>query len=138
MLFGLISMAQALELAGSAAVVLLMIGIAAGLGFRFSRRLDQADLVALADAEGVRVDEAVLANNGRAALARLSDGRLMVARVMGADVSARFVAAQAARIRLKPGRLDATFADVGFPPLHMKLDDSPAWLSELAGGGGTA
>ena len=137
MLFGLISMAQALELAGSAAVVLLMIGIAAGLGFRFSRRLDQSDLVALADAEGVRVDEAVLANNGRAALARLSDGRLMVARVMGADVSARFVAARAARIRLKPGRLDATFADVGFPPLHMKLDDSPAWLSELAGGGGT-
>lgn len=128
--------AELIELGGSAAVVLLMIGIAAVLGFRMSARIDDAELARLADAEGVLVTGAVIAQNGRAALARLSDGRVMVARVMGADVSARFAAAKNVRLDLKARRLNATFADVGFPPLHMRIDDSPAWLSEFTGGGG--
>ncbi len=129
--FGL---AELIELTGSATVVLLMIGVAAALGFRLSARIDDSELTRLAEAEGVRLEGAVIAQNGRTALARLSDGRLMVARVMGADVSARFAAAQSVRLALKGDRLNATFADVGFPPLNMRLDDQPAWLAELSRG----
>lgn len=128
--------AELIELGGSAAVVLLMIGVAAVLGFRMSARIDDAELTRLAEAEGARVDGAVIAKNGRTALARLSDGRVMVARVMGADVSARFAPAKAVRLDLKAHRLNATFADAGFPPLKMRLDDSPAWLNEFSSGGG--
>ncbi len=128
--------AELVELGGSAAVVLLMIGIAAALGFRMSARIDDAELVSLADAEGALVNGVVISRNGRTALARLSDGRVMVARVMGADVSARFAAAKNVKLDVKARRLNATFADVGFPPLKMKIDDSPAWLNEFTGGGG--
>ena len=86
--------------------------------------------------EGAIVSNAVIARNGRAALARLSDGRMMVARVMGADVSVRFAAAKNVTLDVKSRRLNATFADVGFPPLSMKLDDSPAWLDEFGSRGG--
>lgn len=126
--FGL---AELIELGGSAAVVLLMIGVAAALGFRLSARIDEDELARLAVAEGAHVESAVIAQNGRTALARLSDGRLMVARVMGADVSARFTPAKSVQVRLKRNQLNATFADIGFPPLNMRLDDQPAWLTEL-------
>jgi hypothetical protein len=124
-----------LELVGSTAVVLLMISVAALLGFRISARLDADELARLAEAEGVGVARAVFAANRKSALAQLGDGRLMVVRVMGLDVSCRFVAAGAAKLRLGPGRLEATFADVGYPPLHMRLTDQPVWLAELAAGG---
>lgn len=130
------SVAELIELGGSAAVVLLMIGVAAVLGFRMSARIDDAELARLAEAEGVLVDGAVIAQNGRSALARVSDGRVMVARVMGADVSARFVAASSVSLDVKARRLNATFADAGFPPLKMKLDDSPAWLNDFSRRGG--
>jgi phosphohistidine swiveling domain-containing protein len=128
--------AEATELAGSAAVILVMLGVAAVLGFRLSARIDDAELARLAEAEGARVEASVIAPNGRAALARLSDGRVMVARAMGADVSARFAKASAVNLDVTRHRLNATFADTGFPPLRMRLDDSPAWLNEFSRGGG--
>lgn len=130
--------AELIELGGSAAVVLLMIVVAAVLGFRMSARIDDGELARLAEAEGVRVDGAVISQNGRSALARLSDGRVMVARVMGADVSARFAPANAVRLDVKRRRLNATFADTGFPPLKMRVDEQPAWLNEFSGGGGSS
>ncbi len=129
--------AEMIELAGSAAVVLLMVGAAAVLGFRMSARLDEGELARLAEADGARVDGAVISQNGRTAFARLSDGRVMVARVMGADVSARFASAKAVNVNVKARRLNATFADIGFPPLKMRIDDSPAWLNDFSGGGGS-
>lgn len=129
--------AELIELAGSAAVVLLMIGVAAFLGFRMSARIDDGELARLAGEEGASIEASVIARNGRTALARLSDGRIMVVRVMGADVSARFTRASSVRLDVNGRRLNATFADVGFPPLKMRLDDSPAWLTELSRGGGT-
>lgn len=124
---------ELLELAGSAGVILLMVGVAAVLGFRMSARIDPADMTSLAEAEGYKVEEAVIAANGRSAFARLSDGRVMVARVMGADVSARFAPESSVTLDVKGPRLKATFADVGFPPLNMRLEDSPAWLTQLSG-----
>lgn len=128
--------AEVPALVGSVIAVTLMVGVAAALGFRKTARLDDAALERLAAAEGASVEAAVIAANGRHALARLAGGKLMVARVMGNDVSARVAPAGAVRLKIGGGRLNATFADLGFPALNMRLQDVPAWLDELAGGGG--
>jgi len=125
--------AEAPVLAGSAAVVLLMVGIAALLGFRNEARLDDEALANLAAAEGARIEDAVIAPNGRHALARLSGGKLMVARVMGNDISARVAPVSGVQVRMTKGKLSARFADLGFPPLEMPLQAPPPWLAELAG-----
>ncbi|HVK79893.1 MAG TPA: hypothetical protein VM915_04710 [Verrucomicrobiae bacterium] len=124
-----------LELIGSAAVILLMVGVAAILGFRIAARLDEDEIKRLAAAEGAWVQDFVIAPNKRRALAKLTDGKLMVVRVMGLDTSIRVVAPEAVRLQLRPGKLDLAFADIGYPPLHMRLKDQPAWLAELASGG---
>ncbi len=128
--------AEGPALLGSVIAVTLMVLAAAALGFRKSATLDEAALVRLAAAEGASIEQAVIGPNGRDALARLSGGKLLVARVMGNDISARVAPAGAVRLTLRHGRLSATFADLGFPPLNMRLQDAPAWLDELAGGGG--
>lgn len=120
-------------LVGSAAVVLFMVGVAALLGFRQTATLNDAALAGLAAAEGASVEQAIIDARGRNALARLSGGRLMVARVMGNDVSARIAPAASVAVSVRDGTLNAQFADLGFPPLHMKLQAPPPWLAELAG-----
>lgn len=125
---------QAPVLAGSGAVVLFMIGVAWALGFRAKRKLDEAELARLAEGEGASVTHVVIAPDGRAAFAALSNGKLMVARAMGDDVSARAAPAAAVRVRLTQGRLHAAFADLGYPPLQLKLEETPPWLAELAKG----
>lgn len=124
---------EAPVLAGSAAVVLFMVGVAALLGFRDTAKIDEAGLAALAAAEGASLEQAVIDAKGRNALARLSGGKLMVARVMGNDVSARVAPAGAVHVSVRNGKANARFADLGFPPLHMKLQAPPPWLTELAG-----
>lgn len=120
--------------AASAGVVLFMVGVAFTLGFRARSALDEASLASLAASENDAVEASVIAPDKRAAFARLRSGKLMIARVMGADVSARVAPAQSARVRLRTGRLSVAFADVGYPPLHMKLSDAPAWVAALAKG----
>ncbi len=120
--------------AGSAVVVLLMVGVATMLGFRASVRLDEAALARFAASEGDQSDATVIAANGKAAFARLRSGKLMVARAMGADISARVAAASALRVRLARGKLTVAFADLGFPPINMKLAEAPAWVAALATG----
>jgi len=122
---------QAPVLAGSIAAVLFMAGFAALLGFRKTARLDEAELAKLAAAERLSLTDALIAPNGKSALARLDGGKLMIARVMGADVSARIVPASSARVRRRDGKLSVAFADTGFPPLNMKLNEPPSWLAEL-------
>lgn len=121
------------ELAGSLTVVLLMVGVAAALGFRNTAKIDNTALDRLATAEGTIIRAAVIAPDGRSAFAITSDDRVLVARATGLDVSARFAPAKLVRVSVRGGKLSAVFADVGYPPLHMKLEDSPAWLGELAG-----
>ena len=128
-------MSSLLVLAGSAAVVALMVALAVLLGFRQTARIaTEADLAArIAESEpGARLAEAAIDAGGRAALARLSDGRLVGAIVMADGVSLRFVRPEAVRVRLRGARVSARFADVGFPFLNMELSDTPAWLSDLA------
>lgn len=123
--------AKAPVLAASLLAVLFMAGFAALLGFRDTARLSEDELQRLAAAEGARYEGGVIAANGRSALARLEGGKLMIARVMGADISIRIAPAQTARVRLRNGRLGVAFADIGFPPLHMKVQQPPSWLAEL-------
>ncbi len=123
--------AKAPALAASLLAVLFMAGVAALLGFRETAQLSEDALRRLAAAEGARYEAGVIAANGKSAFARLDGGKLMIARVMGADISVRIAPAAAARIRLRNGKLGVAFADIGFPPLHMKVQQPPTWLAEL-------
>lgn len=121
-------------LAGSAAVVALMVAIAALLGFRARARVDAqelARLVALAE-PGARVVDSVFADDGDAGLARLADGRLVIAKRMADRVTLRLHAPGSVKLRLTQGIARARFADLGFPVLHMKLAAPPRWLVDLA------
>ncbi len=121
--------------AASAGVVAFMVGVAFILGFRASATLDDASLAALAAGESDAVDAAIISPNKRAGFARLRSGKLMIARVMGADVSTRTAPASSARVRLQGGKLSVTFADVGYPPLNFALSEAPPpWIAALAQG----
>jgi len=128
---------QAPVLAGSIVAVLFMAGVAALLGFRHTTRIDSAELARLAAAEGARIEDALIAPDSKSALARLADGKLMIVRVMGADISGRILPASAARFRLRSGRLWVAFADTGFPPLHLRAEQTPPWLAQLSAGEAT-
>lgn len=118
-------------LAASGAVVLFMVGVAGALGFRKTAKLDEAELTRLAAAEGARVEAAAIDAKGRSAIARLDGGKLLVAKVMADGVSARVLSQGQARVRAGGGKLSVTFADLGYPSLHMRLESPPAWLTEL-------
>lgn len=125
-------------LAGSAAVVTLMVLAAMGLGFRTKKRVDASELerlLALSE-PGARIADTAFADDGTAALARLTDGKLLVAKSMADRVTLRLHGQSAVKLRVSPGSVSATFADLGFPALHMKLNDPPRWLADLAAGGG--
>jgi hypothetical protein len=117
--------------AGSAAVILLMLGVAWLLGFRQHARLDDAEIARLAAGEGAHVEAAAIDAKGRAALARLSGGKLLIAKVMADGVSARVLSLGQARVRLNKRKLSVTFGDLGYPSLNMRLENPPAWLAEL-------
>jgi hypothetical protein len=122
-----------LVLAGSAGVVVLMVVVAAALGFRERMKLSEADLVRFAASEGADIESALVAVDGATALARLSGGKLLAARVLGDGVGARVTGVHAASVRVKKGRVIVAFNDLGFPPLRLKLKDAaPDWLTQLA------
>lgn len=118
-------------LGASAAVVLFMIGVAGILGFRQTAKLDDAELDRLAASEGAQVEAAAVDSKGRAAIAKLSGGKLLIAKVMADGVSARVLPQGQARVRANRGRVSVTFGDLGYPSLNMRLENPPAWLAEL-------
>jgi hypothetical protein len=128
-------MSELVVLAASAAVVVFMVAVAWVLGFRERARLTQDLVRQLGANEGAAVDVAIVGADGKGAVARLSDGRWMVARVMGLDASARVMAHGALKLALRQGRLRVSFADVGYPALSLRLEaPPPAWLQEAAQG----
>ncbi|MFZ2031668.1 MAG: hypothetical protein WAU68_15250 [Vitreimonas sp.] len=116
---------------GSAAVIVLMLGVAWMLGFRQSTRLDDAEVARLARAEGGNVEAAAIDVKGRAAVARLNGGKLLIAKVMADGVSTRVLPLGQARVQLAQHKLSVTFGDLGYPSLNMRLENPPAWLAEL-------
>jgi hypothetical protein len=125
---------QAPILAGSIIAVLFMAGVAALLGFRRTARIDEAELQRLAAAESASVERASIRPDGKSAVARLSGDKLLIARVMGADISARVAPLALARFRFRNGKFSVAFADTGFPPLELAVDETPPWLAQLAAG----
>src|SRR5215468_5798523 len=116
---------------GSAAVIVLMLSVAWVLGFRQTARLDDAELARLAQAEGASVEAAAVDAKGRAAVARLNGGKLLIAKVMADGVSTRVLPQGQARVRIAKHKLSVTFGDLGYPSLNMRLENPPAWLAEL-------
>jgi hypothetical protein len=121
--------------AGSAAVVAFLVLMVWLMGFRTAARLDDASLAQrLAESEpGARIADCVVSADGRAALARLTDGKLLIARAVGDGVSLRSLPVSAAQVRFQGPKAVVTFADWGFPPLHLALkDEAPGWLKALS------
>lgn len=129
------SEADLIVTAGSAAVVALLVLVAWAMGFRKTAKLDAEALSReLAAAEPrASVAEVAFAADGRSAIARLADGKLLAARVMADGVSLRIFPAHAAKFSLRSGKAVVAFADIGYPPLNLKLTEAPAWLKALAG-----
>jgi hypothetical protein len=125
------SQADLISTTVSAGFVLIMVSLAALLGFRKSARLDASELARLAAAEGARVQAAALDERGRAGLAKLEGGKLLAAKVMADGISARVVGQREARVRSVKRGVSVTFGDLGYPSLNMRLENPPAWLSEL-------
>ena len=116
---------------GSAAVIVLMLSVAWVLGFRQSARLDDREVARLARAEGADVEAAAIDAKGRAAVAKLNGGKLLVAKVMADGISTRVLPLGQAQVRLAKHKLSITFGDLGYPSLNMRLENPPAWLTEL-------
>jgi hypothetical protein len=124
-------------LIGSIIAVLFMVGVAALLGFRRTTRIDEAELQRLAAAESASLERHSIKRDGKSAIARLSGDKLMIARVMGADVSARVSPLALARFGFRDGKFSVAFADAGFPPLELAVDETPPWLARLGSGEAT-
>jgi len=120
----------------SAAAVAFMALLAYALGFRTRARItDEAHLRALiADAEpGAEIASAVRDQDGRAGIARLTDGRWAAVASMGDRLAVRMFAN--ARIARRGDVVKARFADAGFPGLTLRLDaPAPEWLTDVRGG----
>jgi hypothetical protein len=125
---------QAPVMAASILAVLFMVGVAAVLGFRQRARIDEAALQRLAAAESASVERASIQTHGKSAVARLSGDKLMIARVMGADISTRVSPLASTRFRFRNGTFSVEFADTGFPALELAVDETPPWLAQLAAG----
>ena len=127
--------AEAPGLIGSVIAVSVMVGFALLLGLNKQTKIDAAALARLAAEEGASVEAAVIATNGRGALAKLSGGKILVARVMGADIGTRLSTPNAVPLTLRQSKLSVRLADTVYLPLHMKLETEPAWFAALASGG---
>ncbi|MDX2238838.1 MAG: hypothetical protein NW203_14840 [Hyphomonadaceae bacterium] len=131
-------MNDALVLAGSALVVVVLVAIAALLGFRDRARLtsraDVAEALAATD-RAASILDAAIDREGRAAIAMLSDGRLALAKAMADHVAVRVIAPGAVRVRIRArgeaALVRAGVADVGFPGITLHLVRAPDWLSAM-------
>lgn len=126
-------MNQWIILAASAGGVALMVAVAALLGFRERARIDAQALLDLAAGEGSQMDASVIDTRGLAGIARLGDGRWLVARAMADGVGARVFAADAVRVHSTRTGIKLVFDDIGYPALTLRLNnEAPAWLKQRA------
>jgi hypothetical protein len=130
-----------LLLGAAAAITAVLIGVIWIAGFRKRTRLRSVAMVIAAirrqdpDAEPYDIG---LDRAGRAAGARLRDGRFAVARGVADGVAVRIfgaVAIKSVALRRLPAgaTVTLTFVDFGFPPVTMtfKSDDFPSWAEAL-------
>jgi len=120
-------------IAASAVTVAILSGIAAALGFRVRGRFaDEAAVRAAILHLDPQAKVADLAIDGGWALARLSDGGLVVARALGHGATARRLPAVPQVLRVKPDRRGVRILvaglDFGFPGGALRLPECPPWL----------
>lgn len=120
-------------LAVSAGGVALMVAVAALLGFRDRAHIDAQAMLGLAAGEGAHVDASIIDARGLAGIARLGDGKWLVARAMADGVGARVFAADAVRVRSTRTGIKLVFDDIGYPTLTLRLNnEAPDWLQQRA------
>lgn len=133
--------AEVPALIGSVVAVSVMVGFAALLGFRKRATIDsEATLGRYLEGfePDARIEHALVDTKGRSALARLADGRVLAAVVMGNDVAMRFATSGQTWLKIARGKLMVALGEVGFPQLHLHLQDNqepPAWITQMAKGG---
>ncbi len=111
--------------------VLALAGIAYLLGFHKDARLARSDLEGLLAAydPDARIVDAALDAHGRAALARLADGRRAVFRALGDRRSVRVLSPSAMTLRARANMIKLSFADLGYPSLTLRIEGTPPdWL----------
>lgn len=118
---------QAIAAAGVAFLVML----SWGMGFRDRARI--LSLAPLAQSFGVTLSETLIDAEGRAAIGLSVDGRLLVAKAMGADVAARIAPVSAIhKLAVKDGAVILALSDWGFPDVRLRVDHVPLWIGRLA------
>jgi hypothetical protein len=128
-------MDKAIVLIGAAAAVAMLVGLCWLIGFRASVKIvDEAQARALiaGEAPGAAVSRLLIDAKGQAALAALGDGRFAAIRAMGDRFAVRVMPAGKMSVRLRAGGAACiTWADIGFPPLLLRLgaEGLPDWLA---------
>lgn len=126
-------MSDWIVLAASAGGVAFMVAMAALMGFRDRARIDARMLESLAMAEGAQAEANVVDVRGLAGVARLKNGKWLVARALADGVGARVFAPDSVRVRRARSGLKLVFDDIGYPALSLRLsDEAPGWLQEKA------
>lgn len=130
-----ISVLSALAAAG-------LVGLAALLGFRAERRISGLDALheLLSETEsGARIGEHVIDEKGRAAIAKLEDGRLFAVAAVGDRFATRIFSPAAvqrvsrrANVSGKAGVI-IVLDDLGFGPLRLRFSgrEPPSWLEQV-------
>lgn len=137
----MITQTDLLILVGSGLAVGLLVMLLAVMGFRRNGRLEnEAEVIAAIKAyePGVTVGDIGLDRRGKAAGARLGDGRFAVVRAVADGFAVRFFTAaevDSVAVRHSAGVPLAIirFSDMGFPALTIAFDrtDFPSWVEAL-------
>jgi hypothetical protein len=121
-------------LGASAAVVAILVGIAVAAGFRVRGRLDEAAVRAAVARIDPRLRAVDILIDDALAIARLADGRFAIVRAMGDGASARLVAKDQARFRVRRTKnglaVRTPGIDPGFPGGTVRAPEAPNWLTE--------
>ena len=129
---------QALQFLGSLAAISALVAIAAWLKLGTpdeAERLDTAERIAaaaLAAVPGFTAVATAADPTGEAALARDSEGRVVLLRRHGAHYAGRLLTHGAATVLEPDGRLRIVPDDPRFGPVTLKLDNPDTWATAIA------
>lgn len=115
----------------AAAGVVILVILSWMMGFRERARI--VSLAPIAQNLGVTLSETLIDAEGRAGIGLSVDGRLLVAKAMGADVAARVAPVSAIeKLDVKDGDVKLALSDWGFPDVRVRVAQVPLWIGRLA------
>lgn len=111
--------------------IALLVTLCWAMGFR--QRASITTLQPFAQGESLVLTEALIDEGGRGGIGLSDDGRLLVAKVMGADIAVRVMPIAAIEaVLVRGGQIHLTFQDLGFPSLNLNVGAPPLWIGRLA------